>query len=324
MMDKKWASIVLSAGRGTRMKSDLPKVMHQLLGKPLIGHVLDIIGTLNTEINIVVTGHGSSIVEKYLDSHGKVVKVRQEEQLGTGHAVRCADSELRSFSGDVLILCGDTPLLTSESLLHFMHEHEASGADLSVLTAEFQDAAGYGRIVRGGPSWLELREIVEEKDASDEVKGIREVNTGIYAGDSKIILKCLEEIGCDNAQGEYYLTDTVRIAREKGYRVHAFKGVTEQEAHGINSRRDLAAAEKILLERIRRKWMDEGVTFIMPELTYIETGVRISRDAVIGPHVVLKGKTTIGQRAGIGAFSYLENAEIRDEVMLPPFSRIER
>jgi bifunctional UDP-N-acetylglucosamine pyrophosphorylase/glucosamine-1-phosphate N-acetyltransferase len=316
-----WASVVLAAGKGTRMKSDIPKVMHRLLGRPLIGYVLRLLGDIGMHHNVVVTGHGGEMVREYVGSLGGA-SVVQEPQLGTAHAVLCARAALEGFRGSILILCGDTPLLHRETVVSFLEAHEASGRALSLLTAEISDPTGYGRILRGGAGGGEIEGVVEHRDASAEQRLIREVNTGIYAADPDFLFEVLQDVGSDNSQGEYYLTDIIGLAVVRGTKVGATCNATEEEAWGINSRQDLSVAEGYMLDRIRSYWMESGVTLESKETVYIEPEVVLSRDVVIGPHVVLKGRTRVGQGATIGALSYIEGVEVPAGAVVPPLSRL--
>jgi bifunctional UDP-N-acetylglucosamine pyrophosphorylase/glucosamine-1-phosphate N-acetyltransferase len=316
-----WASVVLAAGKGTRMKSDIPKVMHRLLGRPLIGYVLGLLQGLGIRRNIVVTGHGGEMVREYVNSLGASAVV-QEPQLGTAHAVLCSRPALVGFRGNILILCGDTPLLRRETVAAFLEAHEESGRALSLLTAEVSDSTGYGRILRCGASGGEIEGVVEHRDASAEQRLIREVNTGIYAAEPGFLFEVLREVGSSNRQGEYYLTDIIGLAVSGGREVGAMCQASEEEAWGINSRRDLSIAEGYMLDRIRNYWMDSGVTFESCRTVYIEPEVVLSRDVVIGPHVALKGRTRIGQGATIGALSYIEGVEVSPGAVVPPLSRL--
>jgi bifunctional UDP-N-acetylglucosamine pyrophosphorylase/glucosamine-1-phosphate N-acetyltransferase len=246
------------------MKSEIPKVMHHLLGKPLIGHVLGLLRNLDIASRVVVTGHGSDLVRDYLTEFD-VNPVVQEQQLGTGHAVLCAKTALgefcgnvliicgdTEFCGNVLIICGDTPLLKESTLASFMEDHASSGRILSLLTAHLKDPAGYGRVLRSASEGAQIQGIVEEKDATESQRLLTEINTGIYAVDSVFLFDALDAIGCDNVQGEYYLTDIVGVAVSKGVSAGAVSAAAEDEAWGVNSRMDLARAETILLDRIRK------------------------------------------------------------------------
>jgi len=316
-----WACIILAAGKGTRMKSEIPKVMHHLLGKPLIEHVLCLLGNLDIAFRLVVTGHGGDYVRDCVTRYN-VVLIEQEQQLGTGHAVLCAKAALREFCGNVLIICGDTPLLKETTLASFMENHAGSKRILSLLSAHFKDPSGYGRILRSLSGMPQIRGIVEEKDATEAQRLLTEINTGIYAVDSVFLFDALDSVGCDNVQGEYYLTDIVGLAVSRGVSTGAVITAAEDEAFGVNSRMDLVRAETILLDRIRRSWLEFGVSFELCESVYIEPDVVLSRDVTVGPHVVLKGNTIVGKGAKLGAFSYLDGAQVPPGTTIPPFSRL--
>ena len=319
-MEGNLAAVILAAGMGTRMKSRRPKVMHCLLGAPLISHVIGVVegAGIASGHQIVVAGHGRQMVEKYLAGMGVRVAY-QAEQLGTGHAVLCAEKAFRGFNGQMLIICGDTPLFKPETLKAFINAHENSEGDLSILSAEFDEPAGYGRIVRDSQG--RLTAVVEEKDAGPSIKKIREVNTGTYLVRASVIFHLLEQVGCNNAQGEYYLTDTVELGLKAGLNVNAFKFAGPEEALGVNSRYQLSVAEGIMLSRIRTAHMEAGVTINMPETVYIEPSVRIGADALISPPCVLKGRTEIGGGSVIGPFSYLEDFICGPGTVIEPYSR---
>jgi bifunctional UDP-N-acetylglucosamine pyrophosphorylase/glucosamine-1-phosphate N-acetyltransferase len=307
------------------MKSEIPKVMHNLLGKPLIGHVLDLLRNLDIASRVVVTGHGSDLVRDYLTEYNtkyNIDLVVQEQQLGTGHAALCAKAVLGEFTGNVLIICGDTPLLKENTLASFMGDHACSGRILSLLSAHLKDPGGYGRVLRSASEGAQIRGIVEEKDATEVQRLLTEINTGIYAVDSDFLFDALNAVGCDNVQGEYYLTDIVGVAVSRGVSTGAVSSATEDEAWGVNSKMDLARAETIFLDRIRKSWMEFGVSFELYESVYIEPDVMLSLDVTIGPHVVLKGRTTVGKGAKLGAFSYLEGVQVPPYSSIPPFSKL--
>ncbi len=321
--EKELAAVILAAGKGTRMKSRRPKVMHCLLGKPLISHVTDVLSEagISSEMQVVVAGHGRDVLEKYLKGT-EINTVVQERQLGTGHAVLCAKAAFSDFHGDILIICGDTPLFRHETLRRFIRAHAEAAGDLSILSAEFEDAAGYGRIVRD--QWGNITGIVEEKDADSKIREIKEVNTGTYLVSAPAIFNLLENLNCDNAQGEYYLTDIVALGLSKGLKVRAFNLAEPEEALGVNSRYQLSMAEDIMLSRIRIAHMDAGVTVSMPDTVYIEPSVIIEPDVVIGPHVVLKGETVIGRGSFVGAFCLLNDFRCESHATLEPYSTLGR
>lgn len=243
-----WASIVLAAGKGTRMKSELPKVMHKLLGRPMIFWVLELLSGVGINRNIVVIGYKADMVSEHLMDF-TCQTVVQDEQLGTGHAVMCTKSVLGRFDGNILIICGDTPLFRRDTILSFMKRHAESNSKLSVLTAVMKDASGYGRIIHPHSVEDSICGIVEEKDASELEKDIKEVNTGVYAINSAILFRLLDMVRPENAQREYYLTDIVRFAVLHGEMIRAICCASSDEALGVNSKDDLIKAEAIMSAR---------------------------------------------------------------------------
>lgn len=313
-----WSAVVLAAGQGTRMRSVRPKVLHRLLGKALIEHVADVLTRLPLSRIVVVLGHGGDAVRDVLRPWPVSFAV-QEEQLGTAHAVRCAKNALDDVEGDVLVLCGDTPLFQAHALRAFMEDHRVSGRVLSVLSAVVHDPTGYGRIVREGDADA-LSRIVEEKDASAEERKICEVNAGVYAADAKFLFRALEQVRRENVQREYYLTDIVGIAVGDGLLMEALPAASADEALGVNSREELARAEEVLLKRMRRFWMEQGVTFELAGTVYIEPSVELSRDVVVGPYVMLSGKTKVGPGAVIGPYSLLYDAQVSEGSVVAPYT----
>ncbi len=308
-------AIVLAAGKGTRMKSGLPKVLHPLLGKPLVGHVIDLLNEVNISSIYLVLGHGADKVKKEL-CYDNLTFVLQAEQLGTAHAVLCCKRYIDGVDGDCLIMCGDTPLFTKNTISLFIKEHFRNNSDLSILSSFLSDPTGYGRILRDKDR--KLIGIKEEKDASDVEKKINEINTGCYIVNLRYLFNLLDEIDCNNAQGEYYLTDIVAKALKKNLKVKAFPLADEVEAIGVNSRKQLAFAESVLLERLRNIFMDRGVTFSIPSTTYLEPTVTIGQDVFIGPQCILKGNTVIRDRATIMGLCYIEDAVINEGEIVRP------
>lgn len=303
-------TIILAAGKGTRMKSALPKVLHKVGGMPMLGCVLKAAKEAGAERNIVVTGFGADAVEEAMA--GQAEFVRQEEQLGTGHAVRQTEKLLAGATGTVMVLCGDTPLLTGRVLKNLLAEHEQSGAKATVLTAILSDSTGYGRIVRGADGSVE--KIVEEKDANSAERQIKEVNSGIYCFDMPALFAALAEVTNDNAQGEYYLPDVLTILRGRGEKIWATAAADADEILGINSRRQLAAAEKILRRRKNEELMDAGVTIIDPDSTFIDSDVQIGQDTVVYPFTFIEGQTIIGKNCEIGPGARLQNVRMGNNV----------
>jgi len=306
------ATIVLAGGKGTRMKSDLVKVLHPLLGVPMLSYPIDLsLNRIKAEKTIVVVGHQANrIKERFKDP--RIHFVLQEEQLGTGHAVLQAIPFLKTFVGTVLILCGDVPLVKAETLYSFIDAFRENETTLSVLTVVVENPSGYGRIIRNPQGWLE--KIVEEKDGSEEERLIREINTGIFCVKSPYLIDGLSKIGQENAQGEYYLTDLVQIVRERGPRCSAHMVADPMEVMGINTRVDLAIAHEALRQEKLRDLMLCGVTVIDPKTTYVDRAVGVGKDTILYPSCNLQGTTKIGERCIIEPNSKILDSEIGNEV----------
>lgn len=305
-------AVILAAGKGTRMKSKLYKVLHPVLGKPMVEHVVDQLDQIGVSRQIVIVGHGAEAVQDTLGT--RVEYAVQEEQLGTGHAVQMAEAELAGKSGATLVVCGDTPLLTAETLEALLAHHEAQQAKVTVLTAIADDATGYGRVVRGEDG--NVTKVVEHKDASEAELAINEINTGTYVFDNELLFDALKQVGNNNAQGEYYLPDVISIAKEAGEVVAAHTAPTFDETIGVNDRVALSQAEAIMRKRTNERLMREGVTFMDPASTYISPDVVIGSDTVIYPGTVILGKTTIGSECVIGPNSDIRNSVIEDHAVV--------
>lgn len=299
-------AVILAAGKGTRMRSKLPKVLHKVGGKPMLQHVLDAADAAGAAEKIVIVGHEAELVEAMVGEQGKIVL--QAEQLGTGHAVMQTQDALADFKGTVMILCGDTPLLDGAELKKFYEAHVQSGAAATVLTAQMDNPFGYGRIVRDAEG--NVQGIVEEKDADAQQKLIKEVNTGIYCLECPLMFEVLSTLTCDNAQGEYYLTDVLTKLNAAGRKVGGVVTEDSDMVMGINSRRQLAEAESVMRERILGKLMDAGVTIMDPASTFIESSVKIGRDTIIYPFTWLEGTTEIGEDCEIGPNVRFTNVKI--------------
>lgn len=324
------AVLILAAGRGTRMKSEIPKVMHRLMGRPMVEHVINAALYLAPARVVLVTGHGAAEVEadvtafmdelrrkRGTEAVPEPVFVRQEEQLGTGHAVAMASEVLADFPGPLIIAYGDMPLISPNTLDGLLKGHLALGADLSVLTVSLREPGAYGRVIRDEGGWLER--IVEFRDADEWERAVREINTGFYVGSSGEIFKSIARLSPANDQKEYYLTDVVADFRSRGLLAAAVE-IPENlafEVGGINDRYQLAEAQAILKDRINEAWMRAGVTMLDPLTTYIESSVRLARDVILWPGVVLTGRTTVGQGAEIGAHCHLHNAPVEDGAKIP-------
>ncbi|MBS5910838.1 MAG: bifunctional UDP-N-acetylglucosamine diphosphorylase/glucosamine-1-phosphate N-acetyltransferase GlmU [Paenibacillus macerans] len=301
-------AIVLAAGQGKRMKSKLYKVLHPVCGKPMVGHVLSAVQQAGCERTIVVVGHGAEAVKSYLGSSAEYVL--QEQQLGTGHAVKQAGPLLAGEEGTTVVICGDTPLVTAETLEALVELHTRKGAAATVLTAKMDNPQGYGRVIRGENGTVER--IVEQKDCSPEEAAVQEINTGTYCFDNAKLFAALEKVTNNNAQQEYYLTDVIGILVQAGEIVEGYAAQDHRESIGVNDRVALAEAEAVMRERIVRRHMLGGVTVIDPASTYIGADVAIGSDTVIYPGTVLAGRTVIGEDCVIGPASQIEDSVIHD------------
>ena len=303
-------AIILAAGKGTRMKSKLYKVLHPVCGKPMVEHIMNrVTETAPNEI-ITIVGHGAELVKKQLGDRSEYAL--QAEQLGTGHAVLQAEPFLKGKKGTTLVISGDTPLLTSETLNNLFEYHQGKNASATILTAKADDPTGYGRIVRDHVGIVE--KIVEQKDATLEEARIQEINTGTYCFDNELLFDALSQLDTDNAQGEYYLTDIIEILKKAGKNVAAYLTEDFDESLGVNDRVALSKANELMRARINHQHMLNGVSFIDPKATYIDDGVVIGAETVIEPGVYLKGKTVIGENCLITANSQITDSIIEDDV----------
>lgn len=296
-------AVILAAGQGTRMKSKLYKVLHPVCGKPMVQHVVDQVEKLQVDSIVTVIGHGSEKVKAQLGN--SVNYVYQQEQLGTAHAVIQAKDILGDKDGVTLVICGDTPLMTSETIEALFLQHEKMGAKATILTAEASKPDGYGRIVRNEMGVVE--KIVEHKDATEAERKITEINTGTYVFDNALLFQALNNVSNENVQGEYYLPDVIEILKQQGETVSAFQTNDFDETIGVNDRVALSEAEAIMRKRINELHMRNGVTLIDPLNTYIEADVTIKEDTVIYPGSILKGTTVIGSECIIGPNTEINN-----------------
>lgn len=326
------AAVILAAGKGTRMKSSLSKVMHPLCGRPMLGHVLSSVAEAGVTKTVVVAGFGSDQVADFVGNKAKVVI--QREQLGTAHALLQAEQELSEYPGNLLVVCGDTPLLRGETLAKLAQEHCQSGAAATLLTTEMANPTGYGRVLRTEAG--DVSRIVEQKDASPEELQVKEINTGVYCFKVPGLFNALKEISPANAQGEFYLTDIVQIFIKKGLSVKAVTLGDVQEVQGINDRIQLAQAENVLRQRILQDLMVQGVTIMDPGNTYVDLGVKVGTDTVILPFTFLSGDTQIGNDCVIGPgckitnclighnneiqYSVLVNSQIGNHTVIGPYA----
>ena len=305
-------AVILAAGKGTRMKSDLPKVLHKVAGISMLEHVFRSVNAINPEKTVTVVGHKAELVEQVLA--GQTDFVRQTEQLGTGHAVMMAEPVLENLTGQTLVIAGDTPLITGESLKNLIDFHINHKNVATILTAEADNPFGYGRIVRNQHG--EVLKIVEQKDASDFEQQIKEINTGTYVFDNASLFKALKNINTNNAQGEYYITDVIGIFRENGEKVGAYTLKDFDESLGVNDRVALATAEGVMRRRINKQHMVNGVSFVNPDATYIDVDVEIAPEVQLEANVTLKGQTKIGAETILTNGTYIVDSEIGERAVI--------
>lgn len=327
--------VVMAAGRGTRMRSEQAKVLHQIVGRPMIRYALDVARAVAGHSVAVVVGHQADQVRAVLESAragqsgGAAVHiVEQVQQLGTGHAVLQTRSVFLSGRGKApaayLILNGDTPLLQESTLRELLRTHRVAGATVTLLTAILDNPGGYGRVVRRtakGASGAvhasaDVAKIVEDRDASPEERAIREINVGTYVVDGAFLFAALDKVQPHNAQGEYYLTDIVDMAVTQGHRVAALPLTNPDEGLGVNTRVQLAEAEQVIRRQIRQRWMEAGVTMVDPASTWIEADVAIGKDTILHPNVTLEGKTVIGEGCEVRSFTRLTNCAVGSHVTI--------
>lgn len=317
-------AVVLAAGKGTRMKSEKPKVLHEIFNKPLVSWVLSACEESGALENIVIVGHKGEMVEEFISkNHSKSICIEQKEQLGTGHAVSMAKNALKDFKGLVLILNGDIPLITSESLKKLVEFHNENNADITAITAVLDNPFGYGRIVRDEND--HIKEIVEQKDCNETQKEIKEINVGMYCLNWQRVKGFFDNLKNDNSQHEYYLTDIIKWANENSYKTYGYILEDSNEAFGINSRVQLAEAFKIMNDRHLNKLMDDGVTIVSPENTQISPETEIGEDTVVFPNTFINGKNKIGKNCKIGPFAHLRgDCTIEDFVKIGNFVELKK
>ncbi len=306
------AAVILAAGKGTRMKSELPKVLHKICGRPMVSYVLKAVKGAGIERIVMVVGHRGELVAEAFQAEAAIVY--QEPQLGTAHALLQAKGALAGFGGHVLVLPGDTPLVTERTLLDILEAHRSAHAFATVLTACLEEPAGYGRVVRDSSG--RVVKIVEQKDATADELAIKEVNTGIYCFSADGLFAYLDRIRPDNAQNEYYLTDLVEIYLQNNRPVAAYRAARPEEVLGINDRRQLAQAEALLRRRKTDELMLSGVTVIDPASTFVDQEVVVGRDSVIYPFTVIEGNSVIGKNCAIGPGAHLKDVRIGENVLV--------
>lgn len=305
----KLKTLILAAGKGTRMKSELPKVIHEVNGIPMISKIIKVLEILKPEENILILGHKKEEVLKVVGENADYVV--QTEQLGTGHAVLQAKDKLKDYDGDVMILCGDTPLLREETLKELYKFHKDTDSVTTILTSIYDNPFGYGRIVKENGL---VKAIVEEKEADAEIKKIKEVNAGVYCFKGRELFEALSKITNNNEKGEYYLTDVIGIQVGEGKQVQSYVLSDNIEILGVNSKVELAQASKVLRDRKNIELMEKGAILIDPATVYIEEDVEIGRDTIIYPGAVLQGKTVIGENCQILGASRIVDSILRNNI----------
>lgn len=315
-------AILLAAGVSSRMNTQLAKVLHEVTGRPMLAYVLDACRSVGVDKIYVVVGFGADQVkERFTDDGSDIVWVEQPQQLGTAHAVMCCKEHLRDFTGQTLVLCGDGPLIRAKTLRTLIDKHEAEHSAATLATAVLEDPAGYGRIIRD--AYGNIQGIVEDSDCTPAQRAVREVNPSYYLFNNQVLLKALEEVKPDNVKQEYYLTDALSVIIGTGHKVVAVTAVRPEEAMGVNSRAQLSVASKIMQHRIQQELMENGVTIVDPDNTWIDARARIGQDTVIEPFVYIHGEVKIGRACRIGPFAFLRHGTvIGDDVVLGVFTEV--
>jgi len=313
--------IVLAAGVSSRMNTLLPKVLHEVGGRPMLAYVLDACRKVDVTRIYVVVGFGADQVREQFSDAEDVVWVQQAEQLGTGHAVLCCREPLKDFDGQTLVLCGDGPLIRDKTLTTLIAKHQSEHSAATLATAVLDNPAGYGRIVRD--AYGNMQGIVEDADCTPEQLAVREVNPSYYLFNNRILFEALDHVKPDNVKKEYYLTDAVSWIIASGHKVVAVTAVRPEEAMGVNSRAQLSVASKIMQQRIQQELMENGVTIVDPDNTWIDARAQIGQDTVIEPFTYIHGVVKIGKSCRIGPFAYLRHGTVvGDDVVLGVFTEV--
>jgi len=315
-------AILLAAGMSSRMNTQLPKVLHEVSGRPMLAYVLDACRSVGASRIYVVVGFGAEQVkERFAEEAADIVWVQQPQQLGTAHAVRCCREHLKDFSGQTLVLCGDGPLIRAKTLQTLIEKHEAEQSAATLATAVLDDPTGYGRIIRD--AYGNIQGIVEDADCTPAQKAVKEVNPSYYLFNNRILFRALEKVQPNNVKQEYYLTDAVSVIIGTGRKVVAVTAVRPEEAVGVNSRAQLSVASKIMQHRIQQELMENGVTIVDPDNTWIDARAKIGQDTVIEPFVYIHGEVRIGRGCRVGPFAYLRHGSVLgDDVVLGVFTEI--
>lgn len=314
-------AIILAAGISSRMNTQIAKVLHEVCGRPMLAYVLDACRQIGVGKIYVVVGYGIERVRECFGDVEDIVWVQQEEQKGTAHAVLCCKGYLQDFEGETLVLCGDGPLIRATTLRTLIKKHETSRSAATLATAILDNPAGYGRIVRDAHG--NIQGIVEDADCTSEQSVIKEVNPSYYLFNNKILFEAAEKVKPDNVKKEYYLTDALSVIIAKGHKVAAVTAVRPDEAMGVNSRAELSKASKIMQQRIQQELMDNGVTIVDPDNTWIDIRAQIGQDTVIEPFTYIHGEVKIGRGCRIGPFAYLRSGTVlEDDVVLGVFTEV--
>ena len=322
-MNNEIKSVILAAGKGTRMKSNTSKVLHKIFEKPILGYVLDNSKNIVSESFVIVGHHAEEVTEFVEKNYTNAKTILQSPQLGTGHAVSMACPYLENFDGQVIILNGDLPLMTEESIRKFIEYHNSKNSDLTIMSTILDDPANYGRIIREKDDSLKC--IVEAKDATPEEISVKEINVGVYLLNWSKIKPAFSQLTTNNAQGEYYLTDIIGWGKKNNLNVHAYILENSDESYGINSRKDLAYATKVMNERKLNSLMDNGVTIVDPASTWISEDTEIGADTIIYPSTYIEGKNKIGKNCKIGPCAHLRgDVEIEDNCKIGNFVEVKK
>ena len=313
-------AIILAAGVSSRMNTQIAKVLHEVCGRPMLAYVLDACRKVGVSKIYVVVGFSAGPVKERFDGND-IVWVQQDEQLGTAHAVLCCKEHLKDFAGETLVLCGDAPLIRGEMLRTLMEKREAEQSAAILATAVLDDPTGYGRIIRD--AYGNIQGIVEDSDCTREQLVIKEVNPSYYLFNNTVLFEAIEKVRPDNVKKEYYLTDAVSDIIATGHKVTAVTAVRPEEAMGVNSRAELSTASKIMQRRIQRQLMEDGVTIVDPDNTWIDARAQIGQDTVIEPFTYIHGEVRIGQGCRIGPFAYLRHGTVlKDDVVLGVYTEV--
>lgn len=316
-------AIILAAGQSTRMNTRLPKVLHEVCGRPMLEWVIEACRAAGVTRHIIVVGYGKEQIIEMYRSTPDVEFVEQAQQRGTGHAVMCCRQQLQGFAGQTLVLCGDAPLIRTETLKVLIQKHSDENSAVTLATADMSDPTGYGRIVRDG--YGNIQGIVEHNDCDQKQRQITEVNPGYFCFQTPLLLQALEKITPNNVKNEYYLTDALHILLHEGHKATAVTAVAAEDAMGVNNRQQLALVGKIMQARIQERLMKAGVTIVDPPNTWIDARAEIGQDTVIQPFTCINGAVRIGIGCRIGPFAYLyDGADIPDGQSVGVFQTVQQ